>query len=121
MLAMELAVAMVHNNCIMHIHVHMILITGLAFDHNYANRKWPHLMLTAFKCMPLNAIDSQEEKCSEQSRYTFAPQVYIYKPCSFILFTLQFLQNILSCACIYITKVYKDPQHLQCENCYRIG
>ncbi len=46
MLVMELAVAIVYNNCIMHIHVqHMILITGLAFDHNYANRKWPHLML----------------------------------------------------------------------------
>ncbi len=33
---------------------HIIFITGLAFDHNYANRKWPHLMLTAFKCMPIS-------------------------------------------------------------------
>ncbi len=75
LLVMELAVAMVHNNCIMHIHAHSCAThddpyNGLAFDHNYANRKWPHLdviikMLNAIEYMQtvhgwwwLQSIDS---------------------------------------------------------------
>ncbi len=52
LLVIELAVAIVHNNC--HYVQHMIPIPGLAFDHNYAAKQ--EVAPSDVKCMPLTRV-----------------------------------------------------------------